>query len=118
MERTIIFYERYFSDFYNEQTENVQVKIDFVLDLISNVERVPIKFLKYLEGTDGLYEIRVKVGSNIYRIFCFFDDRKLVILINGFQKKTEKTPKNELSQADKIKQNYFKDKKEGKIKYE
>lgn len=115
MVRKIIFYKGYFSSFYFEQTEDVQEKIDFVLDLISNVERVPIKFLKYLEGTDGLYEIRVKVGSNIYRIFCFFDEGKLIVLINGFQKKTEKTPKKEIKEAEKIKNDYFKDKKEGEF---
>jgi phage-related protein len=113
MVRKIIFYEGYFSSFYFDQTEDVQEKIDFVLDLISNVERVPVKFLKYLESTDGLYEIRVKVGSNIYRIFCFFDEGKLVVLLNGFQKKTEKTPKKELNQAEKIKKKYFKEKEEG-----
>src|SRR5437868_1111728 len=106
MVRKIIFYESYFTSFYYEQTEDVQEKIDFVLDLISNVERVPVKFLKHLESTDGLYEIRVKVGSNIYRIFCFFDEGKLIVLLNGFQKKTEKTPKKELNQAEKIKKKY------------
>jgi hypothetical protein len=74
--RKIIFYAGYFSSFYFDQTVDVQEKIDFVLDLISNVERVPVKFLKYFEVTNGLYEIRVKVGSNIYRIFCFFDEGK------------------------------------------
>ena len=115
MIRKIIFYKNYFLDFYNQQAEDVQEKIDYVLDLISNVERVPTKFLAYLEDTDGLYEVRVKVGSNIYRIFCFFDEGKLVVLINGFQKKAEKTPKNELKKASKIKEDYFKNKEEGEL---
>jgi len=65
----------------------------------------------YLEGTDGLYEIRVKHGSNIYRIFCCFDKGNLVILFNGFQKKAQKTPKNEIKKAEKLKANYFSKKK-------
>ena len=87
MIRQIIFYGNYFKSFYDEQSQDVQEKIDFVLDLISNIERVPSKFLKYLEDTDGIYEIRVQLKSNIYRIFCFFDENKLVVLLNGFQKK-------------------------------
>jgi hypothetical protein len=71
MVREILFYGNYFDEFYEAQTKDVQEKIDYVLDLISSVERVPSKFFLYLESTDGLYEIRVKVGSNIYRIFSF-----------------------------------------------
>jgi len=63
-----------------------------------------------LEGTDGLYEIRVKNGSDIFRIFCFFDEGKLVVLANGFQKKTQKTPKQEIEKALKIKKEYGTDK--------
>ena len=66
-----------------------------------------------MEGTDGLYEIRVKVGSNIYRIFCFFDEGKLIVLINAFQKKDQKTPKSEINKAEKIKKKYFYDKSKG-----
>ena len=120
MRRNIIFYGNYFlKDFYNQQSKDVQEKVDFILDLISNVEKVPSKFLKYLEDTNCLYEIRVKVKNNIFRIFCFFDGGNLIVLINGFQKKTEKTPKNELNLAEKLKNNYFKDKevsKNGKYK--
>jgi len=71
---------------------------------------VPEKFFKHLEGTEGLFEIRIKVGSDIFRIFCFFDEGNLVILINGFQKKTEKTPKNEIEKAERLKQKYYEDK--------
>jgi phage-related protein len=72
------------------------------------MERVPAKFFKHIE--DGIYEVRVEVGSNIFRVFCFFDDGQLVILINGFQKKTQKTPKNEIVAAKKIKKEYFDEK--------
>jgi phage-related protein len=75
--------------------------------LIRQVEHVPEKFLKHLTGTDGLFEIRIEVQSNIYRIFCCFDEGQLVVLFNGFQKKTQKTPKNEIEKAQKLKDKYF-----------
>lgn len=71
---------------------------------------VPEKYFKHLEGTDGLFEIRVKVGSDIYRIFCFFDEGNLVILLNGFQKKTDKTPKNEIEKAERLMKKYYENK--------
>ena len=81
------------------------------MELIKQVEKVPRKFLQHLEGSDGLYEIRIEYRSNIYRIFCCFDEGKLIILFNGFQKKTQKTPKNELIKAKKLMNNYFNSKK-------
>ena len=78
--------------------------------LIETIEQVPEDYLKHLSGTDGLYEIRVQQGSDIYRIFCFFDEGKLVVLANGFQKKTQKTPKSEIDKAIKIKSEYEKEK--------
>ena len=63
-----------------------------------------------MTGSSGLFEIRVEVGSNIYRVFSFFDEGKLIILINGFIKKTQKTPKNEIELAEKLKQQYFDEK--------
>ena len=110
MEREIVFYKHYFFDFYNSQTERVQKKINFVLDLIRNIQRVPEKFFKHIEGSDGLFEVRVKVGSDIFRIFSFFDEGALVVAINAFQKKSDKTPKNEIEKAEKIKKEYFKEK--------
>ena len=71
---------------------------------------IPEKFFKHIEGTDGLFEIRTKVGSDIFRIFCFFDEGNLVILLNGFQKKADKTPKNEIEKAERLKQKYYEDK--------
>lgn len=110
MIRELIFYEQYFFDFYDAQPKKAQEKIDYVLDLIANVERVPEKFLKHLEDTDGLYEIRVKVGSDIFRFFCFFDAGKLVVVLQGFQKKSQKTPRSELLQAERLKYQYFEEK--------
>jgi len=72
---------------------------------------IPKKYFKHIEGKDGLFEIRVKAGSDIYRIFCFFDEGNLVILVNGFQKKTEKTPRNEIAKANRLKQNYYEEKR-------
>ncbi|MNX50921.1 hypothetical protein D3C86_815640 [compost metagenome] len=110
MARKIIFYENHFIEFYQKQDEKVKVKIQYVLELIKQVDRVPEKFLKHLTGTDGLYEVRVEYQSNIYRIFCCFDEGKLVILFNGFQKKDQKTPKGELEKALKLMNEYFEQK--------
>jgi phage-related protein len=81
-----------------------------VLNLVRVEARVPEKFLKHLTDTDGLYELRVKSGSNIFRIFCFFDAGQLVVLLTGFQKKTDKTPRNELQKALALKAEYFQQK--------
>ena len=110
-QRQIIFHGNYFTNFYLEQPEKVQEKIDYVFKVIRTVQNVPKKFLDHLTGTDGLYEIRVEFESNIYRIFCCFDKGKLVILLNGFQKKTQKTPKSEIEKATKLMMEYYESKK-------
>ena len=106
IEREVIAYKRYFLDFYEAQTDNVQRKIEWVLNLIRVTKRVPEKYFKHIEGTKGLYEVRIELGNNIYRIFTFFDEGNLVVLSNGFQKKTQKTPKQEIIKALKIKEEY------------
>ncbi|SRR5690606_29534026 len=111
MNRKIIFYENYFVEFYQEQDQKVKEKIQYVFELIKQIERVPEKFLKHLTGTDGLYEIRIDYLSNIYRIFCCFDEGKLVVLFNAFQKKTQKTPQKEIEKAIVLKKAYFENKK-------
>jgi phage-related protein len=111
MTREIQFYEKHFIDFYLSLDSNVQEKIEYVFKVIRTVDRVPQKFLKHIEGTDGSYEISIKVGSDIYRVFCCFDKGKIVILFNGFQKKSQKTPKKEIDKALKLKQEYFNKKK-------
>jgi len=105
-DRQVIAYKNYFLDFYEELPDNVQAKIEWTLNLIRVTRQVPEKYFKHLEGTKGLYEIRVVVGSNIYRIFSFFDKGNLVVLGNAFQKKTQKTPKQELEKALKIMEEY------------
>ncbi|MDN3688985.1 type II toxin-antitoxin system RelE/ParE family toxin [Cyclobacterium jeungdonense] len=104
--RKIRFYKDYFQDFFSKQSKKVKAKIVWTFDLIEDLERIPETYLKHIENTDGLYEIRVQLGSNIFRIFCFFDQGQLVVLANGFQKKTQKTPKKELEKALKIKAEY------------
>ena len=107
VQRQIIFYKQYFPDFYLEQTGKVQEKIEYVFKIIRSVQNVPKRFLDHITETDGLYEIRIEFESNIYRIFCCFDKGNLVVLFNGFQKKTQKTPKKEIDFALKLKAEYF-----------
>ncbi len=107
MSRQIIFYEDHFMEFYRSQDKKVQEKIQYVFQLVQSVEKVPEKFLKHLTGTDGLYEIRVEYRSDIFRVFCCFDKGRLVVLLNGFQKKTQKTPAGELDKAIKLMKAYF-----------
>ena len=104
--RTVIFYKEYFKEFFAEQREKVQDKITWTLELIEEIERVPETYLKHIEETEGLYEVRIKQGSDIFRIFSFFDKGKLIVLANGFQKKTQKTPRKEIEKALKIKKEY------------
>jgi len=104
--RQVIAYKKYFLDFYTEQPDNVQAKIEWTLNLIRVTSQVPEKYFKHIEGTKGLYEIRVEVGSNIYRIFSFFDKGNIVVLGNAFQKKTQKTPKQEIKKALRIMEEY------------
>ena len=104
--RKIAFYKDYFQDFFDKQSEKVKAKIIWTLNLVEDLQRVPEPYLKHIENTIGLYEIRVQFGSDIFRIFCFFDQGQLVVLSNGFQKKTQKTPKKEIELALKIKAEY------------
>ncbi len=109
----MIFFKSHFMEFYQRQDPKVKIKIQYVLELIRQVDRVPEKFLKHLTGTRGLYEIRVEHQSNTYRIFCCFDEEKLVVLFHGFQKKSQKTPLKEIEKAKKIMHDYFQSKNNG-----
>ena len=97
--REVITYKEYFDDFFKKQPQKVRDKIIKVLDIIEQIDRIPTTYLKYIEGTNGLFEVRVQLGNNIFRIFCFFDGNKLVVLLSGFQKKTQKTPPEEIKRA-------------------
>jgi phage-related protein len=109
--RKIILFKSYFKDFYVAQTDTVRNKINFVLRLIETQHVIPAKFFRIIEGSDGIYEIRVEVKSNIYRIFCCLDDGAVIVLFHGFQKKKQKTPKNQIKRAEAIKKEYFDSKK-------
>lgn len=104
--RKIIFFKDYIQIFFVKQNKKVKAKIIWTLELIEEIKRIPETYLKHIENSDGLYEIRVQVGTDIFRIFCFFDEGQLVVLANGFQKKTQKTPKKEIELAQKIKKEY------------
>lgn len=104
--RKITFYKNYFQDFFTKQNKKVKAKIIWTFELVEDLQRVPETYLKYIENTDGLYEIRVQLGRDIFRIFCFFDQEQLVVLANGFQKITQKTPRKEIAMALKIKAEY------------
>jgi phage-related protein len=109
--RKIVFYKDYFQEFFSKQRDKVKDKIIWTFDLIEDLQKVPEIYLKHLENAEGLFEIRVQQGSDIFRIFCFFDQGQLVILTNGFQNKTQKTPKKEIERALKIRKEYENDKK-------
>jgi phage-related protein len=108
--RQLLFFQNHFNEFFNSLPEKVKEKMDYILYVLTVVERIPKKFFKHIEGTDGLYEIRIEFESNIYRVFCCFDEEKVIVLFNGFQKKSQKTPKQELDKANNLKLEYFKSK--------
>jgi len=110
MIRRIVFHESHFINFYSKLSDGVKRKIQYAFDLIKQVDMVPKKFLAPMTGYEGLFEIRIEYQSNIYRIFCCFDEGQLIVLFNGFQKKSQKTPKNEIEKAVRLKKEYFKSK--------
>ena len=105
--RHVIYYEDYYLNFFNAQKEEVRKKLNWTLQLISIQERIPEKFFKHITGSDALFEIRVEVGSDIFRVFSFFDKGNLVVLVNGFLQNTQKTPKSEIKMAEKLKKEYL-----------
>ena len=112
--REVIAYKDHFEKFLKKQPVKVQNKIFKIIEAIETFERIPENYLKMITGTKGLYEARISLGSNIWRVFCFFDKGSLVILLQGFTKKTQKTPKREIEKALRLMNEYFNDKKEEK----
>lgn len=108
--RTVFYYKRYYFDFFETLKPEVQKKFNWTIQLIETLDRIPEKYLKYVTGSTGIFEVRVETGSDIYRVFSFFDKGNLIVLANGFQKKTQKTPKSEIDSAEKIKKKYFDEK--------
>ena len=111
--RTVKFYKQYFLEFYKVQTPQVRKKISQVLVWISVIDRLPVSIFTAISDVKGLYEIRIEFAGNIFRVFCCFDEGELVILFNGFQKKTQKTPSKEIEKATKLMNEYFKEKNHG-----
>jgi phage-related protein len=105
--RQIIAYKNHFEDFLLALNIRTQNKIHKIISLLETMDRVPSNYIKLVSGTKGLYEARVQLGSNIWRIFCFFDEGNLVILLNGFTKKTQRTPKSEIDKARILMRTYY-----------
>ncbi|MEZ5049291.1 MAG: type II toxin-antitoxin system RelE/ParE family toxin [Saprospiraceae bacterium] len=102
--RHIETFKNYFEDFFVQLPQKVKDKYIWTFQLIEEIEQVPENYFKHT--VDGIYEIRVKFGSNIYRTFCFFEVEKLVILANSIHKKSQKLPKKEIERAIKIREEY------------
>ena len=108
--RRVVVFEDHFKEFKKTLNKETLKKLYQVLTLIMVVEVVPEKFLQAIEGRKGLYEIRIEQGRNIYRVFCCFDEGNLIILFNGFQKKTQKTPIRQIEKAEALMKRYFEQK--------
>lgn len=106
--RTIQYYKHYFTDFYRPLDKGTKTKIVYVLEYIKNSERWNQKFVKHIG--DGLFEMRVECQSNIYRAFFILDEGNIVMLFNGFQKKSQKTPAKEIEKAKSIMKEYYDEK--------
>ena len=113
--RKIIVYGDYFAEFYDKQISSVKNKINYVLNLVRVEEHIPSRFFRNIDTVSGLFEIRIEMEGNIFRIFCCFDEGKLVVLFYGFQKKTQKTPPKEIEKATQIMKEYFNSKKGDKL---
>lgn len=108
-ERTISAYKNYFRDFINSLSDAEARKVFYVIDMLKTQERVNVKFVKYLR--DEIFELRAEHGGNIFRVFFIFDDGNVVMLFNGFQKKSQKTPQSEINKAIQLKKEYYAEKK-------
>jgi phage-related protein len=114
--REVIAYQDHFENFLRKQTEKVQNKIYKVIEAIETLERVPETYLKPIKTKKGLFEARIQLASNIWRVFCFFDEGQLVILLNGFQKKSQKTPPKEIEKGSRLMDQYYAEKESEKRK--
>ena len=108
-ERIILAYKNYFRDFIQSLTDVEARKVFYVIDMLKTQERVNAKFVKYLR--EEIFELRAVQGGNIFRVFFIFDEGNVVMLFNGFQKKTQKTPEKEINKAIQLKKEYYAEKK-------
>ncbi len=109
MDRRIVTYGGYFERFMQGLTEKEQLKIKYGLLLLKSHDKISTKFVKHI--SNGIYELRTLYNGNIFRVFFIFDDGNVVVLFNGFRKKTQKTPQNEIELAIRIKESYYADKR-------
>lgn len=86
-------------------TTDQRKKVNYGILLLKTVNRLPAKFVRHIE--DGIYELRTEYDGNIFRTFFIFDEGNIVVLLNGFQKKSQKTPKGEIDKAKQIKKAYY-----------
>ena len=90
-------------------TQKEQQKVKYGLLLLKSQDKVSARFVKYIRN--GIYELRTLYNGNVFRVFFILDDGNVVVLFNGFQKKTRKTPESEIELAIKIKESYYADKR-------
>jgi len=105
MKGEILAFETYYDDFMKTLSVAERRKIHYILDILATEERISTKFVKYIR--EEIYELRAMYNGNIYRLFFIFDEGNIIILFNGFQKKTEKTPEKEIKKAIRIKEAYY-----------
>lgn len=103
--KKIIAYKGYFADFISKLSEQERKKLLRALSLFTTEDKIPHHYIKHIR--DGVYEFRVNFGNNEFRIFFIYDDDTLVVLLNSFRKKTQKTPKSEIDKAVKLKNEYY-----------
>ena len=105
MKRRIKAFGEYYHNFIKTLGEKESLKMKYIVSLLETGDRMPVKFLKFIR--DGIYELRMEYNGNIYRLFFIFDEGNVVILFNGFQKKTQKSPESEIEKALKLKKEYY-----------
>jgi phage-related protein len=110
--REIVVFKEFFWDFYGKLNRGAQKKIEWTLGLVRDLKFIPSKYFKSITGTHGLFEIRVQYGNDAYRIFCCLSESRCVVLLNGFRKKSNRTPKREIEKAVKLKTDYFNEKRD------
>ncbi len=108
MERRVKAYKDYFLKFINSLNDSQARKVFYVIDMLKSQERLSEKFVKHLE--DGIYELRVEYAGDIFRVLFIFDEGQIILLFNGFHKKTQKTPRKEIELAKKLRREYYDDK--------
>lgn len=105
--REVVLFEDHFDEFIKTVPFKAKVKILTFIDVLEYLDIIPSNYLKHIEGTSGLYEARIDFGSDAFRIFCFFDKGRIIVLLNGFHKKTQKTPKKEIRKALHLRNMYY-----------